>query len=109
MTGLLARWLPGLDVVRVPERLYTGGHLALGLLAGLGAAGLLRATPARFSAAAGAPRRARPRARAPRPAFLGFEPRLGYVPVTVRPSFVRTVISLSMYFSYKAAEVTRSY
>jgi hypothetical protein len=39
--GFLARHLPGLDAVRVPARVDTGYHLALCVLAGLGAAALI--------------------------------------------------------------------
>jgi hypothetical protein len=51
----LAHVLPGLEIVRAPSNLYTASHLALCVLAGLGAAALLRRVPARaagFAAAA---------------------------------------------------------
>lgn len=40
--ALLSAFLPGLDAVRVVLRVFSGTHLALALLAGLGAAGLVR-------------------------------------------------------------------
>ena len=43
---LLARVVPGLGMVRIPWTLITGMHLAMCILAGFGAAGLLRWLPA---------------------------------------------------------------
>lgn len=48
----LARWLPGLDLVRAPARIDVGAHVALGALAGLGTAALLIRTPSRWRALA---------------------------------------------------------
>lgn len=50
--GLFAAFLPGLDAVRGVMRLAQGAHLALALLAGLGAAALLQRM-GRFAALAG--------------------------------------------------------
>lgn len=47
----LAGLIPGLDVVRAPRNLYVASHLALAVLAGLGAAALLRRVPVRFAGA----------------------------------------------------------
>ena len=38
--------VPGLETVRVPERVSAGVHLALSALAGFGVAGVLRSFPA---------------------------------------------------------------
>lgn len=46
--GALSRLLPGLDLVRVPAEISAAANLALGLLAGLGAAALLLRTPRRW-------------------------------------------------------------
>jgi hypothetical protein len=50
--GWLASFLPGLDVIRSPASLYSGTHLTSSLLAGLGAAAVLRRIPSRFVAVA---------------------------------------------------------
>jgi hypothetical protein len=83
--ALLAAWLPGFDVVRVPAVIYSGAHLALGVLVGLGAAGLLRRLPARASTPVGVALALVVWMDAARPAFLGFEPRARYQTEQVRP------------------------
>jgi hypothetical protein len=50
--GRLLPWVPGLDVIRSPASLYSGTHLALCVLAGLGLAGLLHSLPERARGAA---------------------------------------------------------
>jgi hypothetical protein len=50
----LSHVLPGLAIVRAPSNLYTAAHLALCVLAGLGAAALLRRVPARAARPAAA-------------------------------------------------------
>ena len=82
----LAAVLPGLDVVRNPYALFLGGYVAASALAGLGAAALLRRTPARFAAAAAAALIACAWVDTLRPRTLGFEPRVEYRMVPVRPA-----------------------
>jgi hypothetical protein len=83
--NLLARLIPGLGVVRAPGILCTGFHLALSIVAGFGAASVLRVVPQR---------RAIPIAVALillayvdtlRPAVLGMEPRVRYVMSELSP------------------------
>jgi hypothetical protein len=88
--GIVSSLVPGLDSVRAPRILSIGVHLALSLLAGLGAAGLLRLAPRlapkgwsgalaglMVLAAAGV---------ALRPAWLGFEPSVRFETLAIRPS-----------------------
>lgn len=82
---LLAALVPGLEIVRAPSNLYTGAQLALCILAGLGAAALLRLAP---------PRAARPAAvalltasaiAALRPPLPGLDPAPRLVAVRLAP------------------------
>lgn len=84
--GALAGFVPGLDVVRVPSALYSGAHLALGVLVGLGAAAILRRVPARLWAPAAAALVALAWIDALRPSGLGLEPRFRHEEVSLRPA-----------------------
>jgi len=81
----LAAVLPGLDVVRNPYALFLGAYVAASVLAGLGAAALLRRTPARVVGVAAALLIACAWVDTLRPRTLGFEPRVEYRMVSVRP------------------------
>jgi hypothetical protein len=83
---LLSAVIPGLDAVRSPGGMYSAAHLAFCLLAGFGAAALLRAVPGRaFPYVAGLlvlfayVDTLRPRS-------LGFEPRVVFETFRLRPS-----------------------
>lgn len=84
--NLLKSVIPGMAVVRVPSALYSGVHLALCALAGLGAAGLLRLAPQRVAVFAAAGLIAVTYVDVLRPRTLGLEPRLEYVMSAQRPS-----------------------
>jgi len=84
--GLLSGILPGLDAIRRLDELASGVHLCLALLAGIGAAGLVRRTPpdyARYTAGALV---AVTFLLIVRPAYLGLEPTVVYRPERVGPA-----------------------
>jgi hypothetical protein len=81
----LAAVLPGLEVVRNPYALFLGAHVAASVLAGLGAAALLRRTPARVAPIAAMLLIAFAWVDALRPRTLGFEPRVEYRMLSMRP------------------------
>jgi hypothetical protein len=82
---LLARILPGFDVVRAPAALLSGVHTILCILAGLGAAALIRATPARLGATLIGILIVLAYVDTLRPETLGFVPRQRYAPLKLRP------------------------
>jgi hypothetical protein len=82
---LLAAWIPGLDVLRNPGGLHLGTHLALCILSGYGAAGLLRRVPLRGRTAAAAALVALAAIDVLRPPLLGLHPPLASRAVDVRP------------------------
>lgn len=84
--AMLSALVPGLDSVRGVSNLSIGVHLVLCTLAGLGAAALLRRLPARLATAAGVAIIVVAALDVLRPAALGFEPRLHFDPVGIRPS-----------------------
>jgi hypothetical protein len=81
----LAAWIPGLEIVRNPYGLFLGAHVAASVLAGLGAAALLRRTPPRVAPLAAAALIALAWVDALRPRTLGLEPRVEYRMVSLRP------------------------
>jgi hypothetical protein len=81
----LAARLPGLEIVRNPYALFLGAHVAASVLAGLGAAALLRRTPSRVAPIAATLLIAFSWVDALRPRTLGFEPRVEYRMVSMRP------------------------
>jgi len=81
----LAAVVPGLDVVRAPANLYTATHLALCVLAGFGAAALLRLAPVRYATAAAALLLALAALAALRPPLPGVQPAPRLVAVRVAP------------------------
>ena len=84
--NLLRGWLPGLESVRLPSLLGSATRMLLCLLAGLGAASLLRRLPSRVAPAAAALLVVAVAAETLRPPWLGFEPRLRFEPLQVRPA-----------------------
>ncbi len=82
----LAAVLPGLEIVRNPYALFLGAYVAASVLAGLGAAALLRKTPARVMLPAAALLIACVWIDVLRPRTLGFEPRVAYQMVPLRPA-----------------------
>ena len=81
----LAAVLPGLEIVRNPYGLFLGAHVAASVLAGLGAAALLRRTPVRVAPIAAVLLIAFAWVDALRPRTLGLEPRVEYRMVSMRP------------------------
>ncbi|MBW2273545.1 MAG: hypothetical protein JRG96_09760 [Deltaproteobacteria bacterium] len=81
----LGALLPGFDSVRIPRDQASGIHLALSLLAGLGAAALLRAAPSRYALAAGLALVLITYAVTLRPTALGLEPPVVYRAHVARP------------------------
>lgn len=81
----LAPVLPFAGAVRVVAQLGIGVQLAVCVLAGIGAAGLLRALPGRVRGAAGVLAVAAAFAVTVQPAWLGFEPRLDFEILRARP------------------------
>ena len=82
----LSAVLPGLEIVRNPYALFLGAYVAASVLAGLGAAALLRRTPARVAPIAAALLIAGAWVDTLRPRTLGFEPRVEYRMVSLRPA-----------------------
>jgi hypothetical protein len=81
----LAWLLPGLEIVRNPYALFLGAYVAASALAGLGAAALLERVPRRFALAAAVALIALAWVDTLRPRTLGFEPRVEYTMVSLRP------------------------
>jgi len=81
----LARIVPGLDAIRGLSRLYSAVLLALCILAGLGAAALVRALPARLRAAAAVLLVLAAYIDTLRPASLGLAPRVAYTMAEIAP------------------------
>jgi hypothetical protein len=82
----LAKILPGLDLVRSPAAIYPVAHIPICILAGLGAAGLIRHMPARFVAGGIAALIAIAAIDTMRPPLLGFdEPPVRYARVRTAP------------------------
>jgi hypothetical protein len=78
--------VPGLDSIRSPAALFSGVHLALSALAGLGAAALLRLAPARWRTPLGALLVALVFVDTLRPPLPGVSARIRYEPLELRPS-----------------------
>jgi hypothetical protein len=81
----LALVVPGMGQVRGPAALYQGTQMALCILAGLGAAALIRAADARWRTAVAMALILLAYVEGMRPAFLGLTPRIDYVPWEMRP------------------------
>jgi hypothetical protein len=84
--ALLRALIPGLDAVRAPANVASGVHLALSLLAGLGAASLVRWSPRRLVPWLGAALVVVAYADVVRPEFLPLQPRVRYRAVDIAPS-----------------------
>jgi len=84
--GWLAAAVPGLHSVRIPGAVASGVHLTLCILAGLGAAAVLRATPDKFRAYAAGALALLAFTTTLRPALLGLEPPVEYRALAARPS-----------------------
>jgi hypothetical protein len=82
----LSAVLPGLEIVRNPYALFLGAYVAAPALAGLGAAALLRRTPARVMWLAAALLIAGAWVDTLRPRSLGFAPRVEYRMLELRPA-----------------------
>ncbi len=82
---LLARLIPGFELVRGPGSAFAGAHMALALLAGLGAAALLRTLPRRHAPWIAALLVALAYVDTLRPESLGLSPRIRFVPHAIRP------------------------
>jgi hypothetical protein len=84
--GWLAAVVPGLHSVRIPGAVASGVHLTLCILAGLGAAALLRATPKKFRTYAAGALVLLAFTTTLRPELLGLEPPVEYRALAARPS-----------------------
>jgi hypothetical protein len=82
----LAAVVPGLDVIRGVSRLYSGVLLALCILAGLGAAALVRAAPTRWRAGVAAALVLAAFLDTFRPASLGLAPRVAFQMTEIAPA-----------------------
>jgi hypothetical protein len=82
---LLARIVPGLDVIRSPVALMPAAHIGICALAGLGAAAVLARVPARMQTHAAAALVLVAAIETIRPAFLGLTPRVVYAPIRTAP------------------------
>jgi len=82
----LARAVPGLDLIRGVSRVYSGVLLALCILAGLGAAALLRLVPERWRGAAAALLVLAAAVDTLRPSGLGLTPRVAFEMTEIAPS-----------------------
>jgi len=83
---LLARLVPGLSAGRGPGSMYSGVHLVTCLLAGLGAAGLLRSVPERLRTSVAVSLIGLSALDTLRPSLLGFEERIHYRITELRPT-----------------------
>jgi len=81
----LARWIPGLEVIRGPFTLATAAWIAFCILAGLGAAALIRSVPRRAALLVSLVLIAAAYVDVIRPLTLGLEPRVVYEAVELRP------------------------
>jgi hypothetical protein len=81
----LATLVPGLNQIRGPAALYSGVHMALCVIAGVGAAGILRAVPKGFASATTAGLVLLTWVELMRPSFLGLDPRIDYRAIDMRP------------------------
>ncbi len=95
----IASVVPGADVIRGVALVYAGTHLTLCILAGLGAAALLRVAPRRYAVWAALAVIACAYLDTLRPSTLGFTPRFRYAMVRLRPdeaalAFYRTLEQL---------------
>jgi hypothetical protein len=77
--------IPGVDVARGAGAIYTGVHVVICTLAGLGAAGVLRVVPSRWLPAASAALIAFAAADSLRPRVLGLSPVFEYTMVDLSP------------------------
>jgi len=83
---LLAIVIPGLDSVRVPGALSAGVHVALSILAGLGAAALIAMVPTRLRTSLAIALILIAYVETLRPRVIGLEPRVIYRPVLLKPA-----------------------
>jgi hypothetical protein len=81
----VAAALPGFDAVRAPGNLAIGVHLVVCVLAGLGAAGLLRLAPERLRGLAAALLVLAAGVDGLRPSWLGFAPRTRFERIAIHP------------------------
>jgi hypothetical protein len=82
----LARFVPGLELIRGVSRLYSGVLLALCILAGLGAAALVRAAPQRWRGAVATALVLAAAIDTLRPAGLGLAPRVRFEMTEIAPT-----------------------
>ena len=83
---VLAAVIPGLDVVRGPGAIFSGTHLALSILAGFGAAALIRVFPKRYATYAAVALVGLTYVYTLSPGAVGLRPRSAYSAIPVRPS-----------------------
>ena len=81
----IAAVVPGAEVIRAVTLVYAGTHLTLCILAGLGAAALLRITPRRYAVWAAVALIACAYLDTLRPRTLGLTPRFRYAMLRLRP------------------------
>lgn len=83
--AMLAAVVPGLDVVRAPGALFSGTHLALCILAGLGAAALIRLSPRRYATYVAVILMCLAYVCTLSPSVAAFRPGSGYAAISVKP------------------------
>jgi hypothetical protein len=83
--GLLSSVVPGMNSVRRPGELMSGVHLTLCILAGLGAAAILRRTPSPVTRYLGIVLIVATYLATLRPGFLGLDPPVVYKAFEIRP------------------------
>ncbi len=83
---VLAQWVPGLDVVRTPGAILPAAHMMLCVLAGFGAAALIRSAPARYAALVAALLIAVGVAETLRPSWLGYWEKTRYSTLRLAPN-----------------------
>jgi hypothetical protein len=83
--AMLAAVIPGLDVVRAPGALFSGTHLALSILAGFGAAALIRLSPHKYATYVAAVLMCLTWVYTLTPGAVGFLPRTQYSAMSVKP------------------------
>jgi hypothetical protein len=83
--AMLAAVIPGLDVVRAPGALFSGTHLALSILAGFGAAALIRLSPHRYATYVAVVLICLTYVHTLSASVAGFRPGSGYSAISVKP------------------------
>ena len=82
---VLKSTIPGLDVVRAPAALFSGTHLTLSMLAGLGSAAVMRLAPRKYIAAVAVALILITYVDTLRPRLVGLRPAVAYTAVPMRP------------------------